>query len=636
MKRLGIFLFYSPNGKVYEYVKYLLSSMRNSLDKLVVVCNGFVSLEGKATLRALSDEFVVRANEGFDFGAWREAILDVCGLEEVRSYDELVLFNDSFFGPFYPFSEIFQRMEDQDTIDFWGFSSHGAVAKKSGDNRPPYLQTYFLVLRKPVLVSNGFETYWKTLQSCETFDEHVENVACKFTDYFANLGFAWTAYTPTFDLEDPKHVLNMSHHMYNSYEMVAYRGFPVIKRKTFLMSRFNFLKYSNAEELGKTLQYIDKNTAYDTSLIWEYLLDNCTLESLNTTLGLTHVLSSHVELNAPCCSKSVAFIAHLFYEDLFEESIEYLCNVPPYADVVITTNNVQKQQQLMQMVRNRGLSNAEVRVVGNRGRDVAALLIGCKDVVLSHDYIGYVHDKKSAHNQYYQAGVEFAQLLMKCILNSSEYVEQIVSLFDDNANLGLLVPPKPWHATHFNKIANTYWTVAYDQTCSVLSRLGIRVPISRGVDCMAVGTAFWMRSDAVRPLFEEDWQLEDFMDEPLPTDGTLSHGIERCFPYVAQSQGFYTAVVMPDEIAEQAVIDYAWMRETTIDALEANRDIAVGRCRDYPSYIKALNSRVAQNLITKRRATLKRFYKRITKKVPLVIEIKKHLKKRFGYAWNRI
>ena len=64
------------------------------------------------------------------------------------------------------------------------------------------------------------------------------------------------------------------------------------------------------------------------------------------------------------------------------------------------------------------------------------------------------------------------------------------------------------------------------------------------------GSCFWFRTDALRKLFKYDWKYEDFPEEPLPIDGTISHAIERCYAYVAQDAGYYSAIVMCDEYAK--------------------------------------------------------------------------------------
>lgn len=573
-KRLGIFLFYNPRGVVHDYVTYLLDDISTCLDKLVIVCNGFINFDSRETLRKYTDELVVRPNEGFDFAAWREGILDVCGMDEVRSYDELVLFNDSFFGPLYPFSTVFERMDAQEEIDFWGLSSHGAAPQEDTEDRPQYLQTYFLACRKRMVASSEFEQYWTGLKPCSTFAEHANLIACRFTEHFANLGYTWTAYCPTFDLESEDISKNVSHHMYDSYEMVARRGFPIIKRKTFTMPLRAFLMFSNATTLQDTLSYIDEHTDYDTSLIWEYLLKNCSVSDIADTLCLTKVLpDSNSPQASPVVSESaprVAVIVHLYYPDLFATYLDMLQRVPDKTDIYITVSSSQKKEMLEQMVAQRCMDRCKVMLVASQGRDLSALLLGCKDVVPNYEYVCFTHDKKTSHNQYVQQGRAFADLLSDGMLASQEYVNNVIDLFERNPWLGLAVPPRPYHGEGFKGIASKYWMADYEQTLAVLSRLGIKVPINKAVECLSVGTAFWFRTKALMPLFEEGWTINDFPGEPLPTDGSFNHGLERCFPFVAQSQGYATCEIIPESMAAGIAQDYTHMLDTTVREVKDN------------------------------------------------------------------
>ena len=70
---------------------------------------------------SIADKVVIRENKGFDIGAWQQGITEICGREELAKYDSLTLFNDSFFGPFYPFADIYKEMESR-SKDYWGLS----------------------------------------------------------------------------------------------------------------------------------------------------------------------------------------------------------------------------------------------------------------------------------------------------------------------------------------------------------------------------------------------------------------------------------------------------------------------------------------------------------------------------------
>lgn len=80
--------------------------------------------------------------------------------------------------------------------------------------------------------------------------------------------------------------------------------------------------------------------------------------------------------------------------------------------------------------------------------------------------------------------------------------------------------------------------------------LGIDAPVSGEKSPIApYGSVFWFRPKALAPLFDHGWQHSDFPPEPLPQDGTISHAIERIYPFVAQSAGYYPAVVMSKSYA---------------------------------------------------------------------------------------
>lgn len=70
-----------------------------NLDELVIVSNGFLNEESISGLSEYtSHDIVIRDNLGFDAGAWRDMMLDT-GFKKLCQFDEIILFNDSFFWP---------------------------------------------------------------------------------------------------------------------------------------------------------------------------------------------------------------------------------------------------------------------------------------------------------------------------------------------------------------------------------------------------------------------------------------------------------------------------------------------------------------------------------------------------------
>ena len=177
-KRLGIFLAYDAEGILDEYVFHLLRDLRENLTDLIIMVNGRLTEASRARLQAFTPDLHVRPNTGFDYGAWKEALLQHGGLDRLAGYDELVLCNDSFFGPLYPFAEVFAGMEGR-ALDFWGLTVHGRVRSMGqcpyGD-RPRYLQTYFVVFGKRLISSPAFRAFWEQQPVCQHVYELADRV----------------------------------------------------------------------------------------------------------------------------------------------------------------------------------------------------------------------------------------------------------------------------------------------------------------------------------------------------------------------------------------------------------------------------------------------------------------------------
>lgn len=75
---------------------------------------------------------------------------------------------------------------------------------------------------------------------------------------------------------------------------------------------------------------------------------------------------------------------------------------------------------------------------------------------------------------------------------------------------------------------------------SVHARMGLALPLPDYLD-FPLGTMFWARAAALKPLAELGLTPDDYPEEPLPDDGTILHAIERLMPSIAHHAGFQTA-----------------------------------------------------------------------------------------------
>lgn len=261
-KRLGIFTFYDESGIVDGYVQELLLGMLSELDKLVIIVNGTITDTSKQILEKYSYDVFVRENVGFDAGGYKDAFTKFLTDEDWEQWEEVVLFNDTFYGPIFPWGQIFEKMEREE-VDFWGLSRFPGRDSCIGDAfYPSHVQSYFLVCRKRLIRSPLFMQFWNELEYPMERSDATKNYEVRFTKYFEEKGFCWKVYTDICE----KH-FDMNHggspYIYYAYELLSELRFPVIKRNALTIT--NFIRAKQA------LDYIEENTTYDVKLIYSHL-----------------------------------------------------------------------------------------------------------------------------------------------------------------------------------------------------------------------------------------------------------------------------------------------------------------------------------------------------------------------------
>jgi rhamnosyltransferase len=151
VNRLCIYVVYDKDGIVDDYIPYFLNALAPFVNQFVIVCNGKLNDEGREKLSRFTRDLFVRPNEGYDSGAVKDVLFNLYGWEKVLQFEELLICNDTFYGPLYPLSECFNKMDKSD-VDFWGWAGSDADTVYH-IYHPVHLQSYFLNIRKTLLSS---------------------------------------------------------------------------------------------------------------------------------------------------------------------------------------------------------------------------------------------------------------------------------------------------------------------------------------------------------------------------------------------------------------------------------------------------------------------------------------------------
>lgn len=595
-QRLGIYCFYDKYGHAASFIKTFLDDLMNNLDDLVVVVNGQLSDQARQLFSEYTKMIIVRENKGLDVAAYKQAILTL-GWEKLESYDEVICLNDTVMGPVYPFREMFACMDRKD-VDFWGITAYaGETVDK--EQIPTHLQAYWHAYRRSLVSSPAFHEYWETMPLWKDYAEVTRKHEMTFTKHFADLGFTWASYI------DWRKYQGYSSYplLYMPMQIVRDDRCPIFKRRSFFVDYSAYFDQTAGQPALDLYEYLRDHTDYDMDMIWDAILPSYNIDDIRKAMHLDYVLPSQAINPQTHDRPRSAFIYHVYFMDLLEDTCHYIASLPEETDLYITSTE-DKIPQIREYMQQHGISHQATFIpVINRGRDVSALLVAACPVVLSgkYDVIGFAHDKKSSQNQENgHHGTEsqgFAYKLMENTLGSEAYVKNILTLFAENPRLGQVAPPPPYHALYFAHTIPHDWGANYEITKELLEdRLGIHVPLSpTKPTASAMGSCYWFRVEALKPLFEYGWKYEDFLPEgQMGEDGTISHAIERANGYICQSRGYYPAWVLSDRYAR-----------IEVDSLFYATAMMMGSSAEARSGESLLTNLRGLNLATSRWRTLK-------------------------------
>lgn len=261
MNRIGVFVHFDPDNIVDETEEYLLSSLQKLLDRLIIVVNGEITENSVHVLEKYSGDIILRNNQGYDAGAYQDIFLRFIQKEELLKYDELLLVNNTFYGPFFPWIDIFNQMEAK-KAGFWGLTKHLESESDStwlDTHITEHIQSYFLVFSKKVFLDDKFYQFWETMPHVSSRKDAIINFEISLTLYFKRAGYTYSVYTDLFPWCD---FLTKKENVYakSCYDLLEDCKFPILK-KNGVITPLN-------PQCLPALDYIEENYDYDINMLW--------------------------------------------------------------------------------------------------------------------------------------------------------------------------------------------------------------------------------------------------------------------------------------------------------------------------------------------------------------------------------
>lgn len=238
---------------------------------------------------------------------------------------------------------------------------------------------------------------------------------------------------------------------------------------------------------------------------------------------------------------NIAVHCHIFYSDLIDEFYDQLNKMPFKFDVYVSvTSKEAKERCELAFKRIINVGIVDVRVVPNRGRDIAPIFAEFGNNLKRYDYFCHIQTKKSLYNEGKTSG--WREYLINGLFGSQDNLKRIFKAFVDNPSLGIIYPQAycmvPYLA--FSWLANR------QQGEELCARMGIACP--EGYFNFPAGSMFWARQEALAPLFNLNLGWNDFPEESGQTDGTTAHAIERLLGVVPQALNYGALIIKDTEV----------------------------------------------------------------------------------------
>lgn len=234
---------------------------------------------------------------------------------------------------------------------------------------------------------------------------------------------------------------------------------------------------------------------------------------------------------------SVGLHLHLFYADLADEVEELLERSRLKADLFVSCSGDVQAKEISYQLRRYNGGSVDIRVVPNVGRDIAPFITEFgKDLTTgAYDVVGHLHGKRSKE---IGTGDDWRRFLWGHLLGGQGAWEAIAGAFTEDASLGMVFPEDHHLVGWAKNRTHGEW---------VRQRLGLATEIP-AAPVFPLGTMFWARPAALRPLWDANLTWDDYPPEPLPYDGSILHAIERLLPTICEETGHQWATIHLPEV----------------------------------------------------------------------------------------
>lgn len=224
---------------------------------------------------------------------------------------------------------------------------------------------------------------------------------------------------------------------------------------------------------------------------------------------------------------SIAAIIHVFYPELMPEIAQCLNNFECCPDLFISTDSSDKAEQIKSFCEKYPHWRVDIRVVANRGRDVAPMLVEFRHIFDQYQYCLHLHSKKTQHKS---AVAKWREYLFYTLCGSKDIVASNLALLQED-KIGFVFAQNINVYRH-----NLSWGTRFENVKQLLVNSEINIFTDTLLEFPS-STMFFAKTAALRKLLKQNLQITDFDIENRQITATLAHDIETSLLYFVEASG---------------------------------------------------------------------------------------------------
>lgn len=180
MNKTVIFAHYDKNNKIENYVIFYLKELKKIAKNIVFISDCNLNEEEIAKLSNITHHIIAKRHGEYDFGSYKYGYL-YAKENNLLNTEELILANDSCFGPLLSFEDIWNEINKKE-CDFWGINQNDIDVDF-------HIQSFFIVFKENIFKNELFNNFIINIKKQENKDEIIKKYEIGLSKLLLENGF---------------------------------------------------------------------------------------------------------------------------------------------------------------------------------------------------------------------------------------------------------------------------------------------------------------------------------------------------------------------------------------------------------------------------------------------------------------